>query len=407
MIIAELPDNEEMRLLDLTSYGLQDTNTEEDFDQLSELMAEYFNCPIALITVIDREQQWFKGKKGTTETGNTRDLSFCSHTLLQDEVMVVENAVKDERFFDNPVVAGAFNIRFYAGAPIVSTEGYKLGTVCIYDTKPKRISAIKKNALTLFSRQVTKLLELRKKNMLLRQRAEEMITFKSGIFARFIQTQEEDKKAIAFNLHEDFAQGIAASLMILKMAKQKNQQSTDLISQASRQLKEVLVNIRSLSYTITPHIPDWVATDQLVLEFIEKVAVAYPFKIMVENSGHLKNGSADITLCMIRIIEQWLKVLLKKKSIRNVHIQVAYGEQLVLSILDDGAEENMVDRKKDVFESIVYDRAHAQGGTVEISSSSAGKNLLKVLLPLINKKAGNTSEPLKDYLKIHSKKEKS
>lgn len=387
MVNAAFPDNEEMRLFDLASYDLQDTNTEEAFDHLSELVAQYFNCPIALITVIDSDRQWFKGKKGTTETGNTRSLSFCSHTLLLNEVMVVEDATKDERFFDNPFVAGDFKIRFYAGAPIISTDGYKLGTVCIYDTKPKKLTALKKNLLMLFSKQVTKLLELRKKNILLRQRAEEIIIFKTEIFGRFIQRQEDDKKEISFSLHEDFAQGIAAALIVLQMAKKNNPSTSDLISKAIVDLKKILGNIRDLSYTITPHIPDWITTDKLVLEYIEKIAVAYPFKIIAENTGQLKKGSADNTLCAIRIIDEWLKVLVKKKEIRNVYIRITYGEQFVFSIQDDGPAESLTDRKKEVVENLVYDRALVQGGNVELSSSAAGKNLLKVLLPLTKKHA--------------------
>jgi GAF domain-containing protein len=382
MIRAELPVDEEMRLSDLVSYEIQDADTEEDFDELSALVAQYFNCPIALITVIDSDRQWFKGKTGTTETGNTRELSFCSHTLLHEDVMVVEDASTDERFFDNPFVAGAFHIRFYAGAPIVSTDGYKLGTVCIYNIVPQKLSDHQKQALQLFSKQVTKLLELRKKNILLHQRAQELIALKSEVFARFIHSQEEDKKAIAFNLHEDFAQGIAASLLMLQTAQKATQHRTILTAKTIEQLKEILVNIRTLSYSITPNMPDWISTDQLILKLIEKIGVAFPFKITVENTGQFKGGSADNTLCAIRIIEQWLKVLLRKKGIGLVQITVAYGDHFLLSIQDDGSKESFADRKKDVIESIIYERAHAQGGTVELSQSPEGKNLLKVLLPV-------------------------
>ncbi len=131
MIHPTLPSNEEMRIVELSSYNLQNPDTEEDFNQLSVLVAQFFECPIALITVIDNDRQWFKGKTGTTETGNSRELSFCGHTLLQNDVMVVEDATNDERFFDNPFVTGDFKIRFYAGAPIVSEDGFKLGSVCI------------------------------------------------------------------------------------------------------------------------------------------------------------------------------------------------------------------------------------------------------------------------------------
>ncbi len=382
MIPAELPADEQMRLIDLASYELQDADTEVDFDDLSALVAQYFNCPIALVTVIDSDRQWFKGKTGTTETGNSRELSFCNHTLLHDDVMVVEDASTDERFFDNPFVAGAFHIRFYAGAPIVSTDGYKLGTVCIYNVIPQKLSGQQKQALQLFSKQVSKLLELRRKNILLQQRAQELITLKSAVFARFIHSQEEDKKAIAFNLHEDFALGIAASLLVLQTAQKNDQRRISLIADAIAQLKEIIVNIRMLSYTITPNMPDWISTDQLILKFIEKIAVAFPFKITVEDNGLLTEASADNTLCAIRIIEEWLTVLLKKKSISLVNITIASGDQFSLSIQDDGLRESFAERKMEVIESIIYERAHAQGGTVELSQSSKGKNILKLLLPV-------------------------
>ena len=382
MIPAKLPGDEQMRLVDLASYELQDTDTEEDFDELSLLVAQYFNCPVALITVIDSDRQWFKGKTGTTETSNTRDLSFCTHTLLHDGVMVVEDASQDERFFDNPFVAGAFAIRFYAGAPIISTDGNKLGTVCIYHTVPQKLSELQKQALVLFSKQVTKLLELRKKNILLHQRAQELIALKSEVFARYIRSEEDDKKAIAFNLHEDFAQGIAACMLMLQTAQKSSQQQTEVIPKVIGLLKEIVLNIRTLSYTIIPNIPDWISTDQLVLKFIEKIGVAFPFKITVENNGQLGTGSADNTLCAIRIIEQWLKLLSKKKSISHVHITVSYGDYFVLSIQDDGSKESSIGRDEEVIGSIIYERAHAQGGTVELSQSPEGKNILKVLLPV-------------------------
>ena len=106
MIVPALPHNEEMRVVELASYNLQNTDTDQDFNDLSALVAQFFKCPIALITVLDSNRQWFKGKTGTTETGNSRELSFCGYTLLQNEVMVVEDATNDDRFFDNPFVTG-------------------------------------------------------------------------------------------------------------------------------------------------------------------------------------------------------------------------------------------------------------------------------------------------------------
>ena len=296
--------------------------------------------------------------------------------------MVVEDATNDDRFFDNPFVTGDFNIRFYAGAPIVSEDGFKLGTVCIYDTKKRKLSKTKRNALLLFSKQVTKLLTLRKKNILLHQQAAEIISFKSETFARYIQSQETDKKEIAYNLHEDFAQRIAASLLILQLAKGKDQDHAHLINKAIGQLKDVITKIRDLSYNISPLFLGWLFSDQLLKDFIEKKAVGLPYQISISISGKPDKCSAETTLSAIRIIEQWLQLLSKKTNPRLLQINIIYQDQLVLIFKDDDTSASLATRKKDVTEIMITATAQAQESTVEFSYADSGINQLKIILPL-------------------------
>jgi hypothetical protein len=382
MIVPALPHNEEMRIVELSSYNLQNTDTEQDFNDLSALAAKFFKCPIALITVIDSNRQWFKGKTGTTETGNSRELSFCGHTLLQDEVMVVEDATNDDRFFDNPFVTGDFKIRFYAGAPIVSEDGFKLGTVCLYDTKKKKLSKAKRNALLLFSKQVSQLLTLRKKNILLHQQAAEIIRFKSETIAHYIQCQESDKKEIAYNLDEDFAQGIAASMIILQLAQGKDQDQGSLINKAIGQLKDVVTKIRHLSYDISPHFIDWLSSDELLRDFIEKKAVGLPYNINVSFSGKPSNCSTQTTLSALRIIEQWLQLLSKKTNPGLLQINILYEDKLVLIFKDEDTLTSLATRKKDVTEIMMTTNAQVVKGIVEFSFADSGMNQLKIILPL-------------------------
>ena len=382
MIVPALPHNEEMRVVELASYNLQNTDTDQDFNDLSALAAQFFKCPIALITVLDSKRQWFKGKTGTTETGNSRELSFCGHTLLQNEVMVVEDATNDDRFFDNPFVTGDFKIRFYAGAPIASEDGFKLGTICIYDTKIRKLSRAKRNALLLFSKQVSQLLTLRKKNILLHQQAAEIISFKSETFARYIQSQETDKKEIAYNLHEDFAQGIAASLLILQLVQGKDQDHTNLINKAIGQLKDVITKIRHLSYSISPHFLDSLLSDTVLKDFIEKKAVGLLYPITVSISGKPDNCSTKTTLCAIRIIEQWMQLLSKKRNAGRPQINIYYEDKLVLIFKDDDTSASFATRKKDITESMITSNAQALAGTVELSYANSGMNELKIILPL-------------------------
>jgi len=164
MKIAPLPSNESARLASLASYALMDTEQDKDYDDLTELAAEICQTPIALISFIDEERQWFKSKFGTDATETKRDYAFCSHTILQhDEVLVITDTTKDERFFDNPLVTGITKIKFYAGVPLVNEAGYALGTICVVNTEQKQLSDYQIKALKIIGKQVVNQIELKKK----------------------------------------------------------------------------------------------------------------------------------------------------------------------------------------------------------------------------------------------------
>lgn len=158
---ANLPNNEEQRLSSLQSLKLLDTLPEEEYDQITELASFICGAPIALISLVDKDRQWFKAKKGLQVSQTSRDLAFCAHAILSDKVFIVEDAKSDDRFFDNPLVTGTPNVEFYAGAPLFAPDGNVIGTVCVIDNKPQKITPAQILALEVLSKQVTKLLELR------------------------------------------------------------------------------------------------------------------------------------------------------------------------------------------------------------------------------------------------------
>ena len=158
-----LPHNEKRRLEVLWEYNVLDSPPESTYDDLVELAAEICSAPIATITFVDEKRQWFKSKVGLTVSETSRDISFCAHAILSSELLVVPDALQDERFADNPLVTGQPNIRFYAGAPLVTSDGYTLGTICVIDTVPRELSASQRNALKILGRHVVTVLELRKR----------------------------------------------------------------------------------------------------------------------------------------------------------------------------------------------------------------------------------------------------
>lgn len=131
----------------LKSLSILDTKPEERFDRITRMAKRLFNMPIVLVSLVDSERQWFKSSMGLDAQETHRDISFCGHTILDDDIFVIENALEDERFADNPLVTGDPNIRFYAGCPIRSIAGLKLGTLCLIDKAPRRLSPEEKDVL--------------------------------------------------------------------------------------------------------------------------------------------------------------------------------------------------------------------------------------------------------------------
>jgi GAF domain-containing protein len=156
------PDNETARLKALLDYRILDTPPEPDFDGLTYLASLICPTPIALISLVDETRQWFKSKVGLDAQETSRDLAFCAHAILDRELMIVPDALADARFHDNPLVREDPHIRFYAGAPITTPEGFTLGTLCVIDRQARDLSPDQKAALRALSRQVLMQLEYRR-----------------------------------------------------------------------------------------------------------------------------------------------------------------------------------------------------------------------------------------------------
>ena len=161
---AGTPDIEKRRLKVLWQYEVLDTIPEALFDDLTELAASICEAPIALISLVDEKRQWFKAKVGTTLTETSRDVSFCAHAIRQSDLFIVPDATKDERFAGNPLVTSDPKIRFYAGAPLITADGYALGTLCVIDKVPRELRSEQKQALRILARHVVSQLELRRRS---------------------------------------------------------------------------------------------------------------------------------------------------------------------------------------------------------------------------------------------------
>jgi PAS domain S-box-containing protein len=246
MQTPEIPANESDRLVALDRYHILDTLPEEVYDDLTQLAADICGTPIALISLVDKDRQWFKSRVGLEATETPRDISFCGHAVAAKATLNIPDARQDPRFADNPLVASDPNIRFYAGVPLITHDNFALGTLCAIDTQTRNLTDTQIRQLEALSRLVVNQLELRLNRNSTESQLDEVLSLKQAILdnANFAIIATNLEGTIqSFNVAAERMLGYAASEMVGKTSPAIFHELNEIASQAKHLSEELNTNI--------------------------------------------------------------------------------------------------------------------------------------------------------------------
>lgn len=352
------------RLSALEELKILDSEPEQSFDSITKLASFICNVPVALITLIGEQKQWFKSKVGIDMCETDRDISFCAHAILNPtEIMEVKDARDDSRFKDNPLTKADFPIIFYAGIPLLSHSGKPLGSLCVIDSKPNSLNDSQKEALKQLAFQVENLFELRRKNLHL-NKAQKDLKLKNLQLKKFAGTVSHDMKMPLANMI------VTADILRAKYGTQFDQQG-----------KDYLAYLKHSSFTLSDYISnllDYYESENLIIEDLEE----FEFNSLLEELIDLLNINHD---CEIHIPEND-KIIKSNKSAVN---------QILLNLITNSLKYN--DKSKQVIHiNCVQDQAYYyiqvkdNGMGIPKDKQSEIFDLFKTATPLdVNGKKGN------------------
>ncbi len=313
-----VPINEVDRLHELYGYSLLDTLPEDDYDSITYLASQICDTPIALISLIDNDRQWFKSSHGMGITETPRELSFCAHAInYPDEIMVVPDSRIDARFFDNPLVVDDPQVVFYAGVPLVTFTGYALGTLCVIDQKPHELTEEQKKSLKALSHNVVKLFELRVSKIEL-EAAKATLEGRNEELERFASMAAHDLKSPLGN--------ISSIIDLLKMDHEpelsiEGRELIGLLDESSNQLRDLIDGI--LEYTRADmlllerneiiNLPDFLNAINRLIGNSSKHQIKYP-----QEPKHIKVNKPALKQILLNLINNGIAYNDKPNKVVNI-----------------------------------------------------------------------------------------
>ena len=368
MKFPKLPPNEVERLDAVKNYNLLDTLPEKDFDNITSLIASICEVPISLITLLDADRNFFKSHFGISINQSPREISFCGHAILENkDIFIVEDIRNDDRFCDNPAVK-EFNTMFYAGVPLINPDGFPLGTLCVYDNKPRTLNSQQKNALIMLAKQVVNLFELHKKNHQLveiqieqNQRNERLNTF-ANVVSHDLKSPLANITSLTRLLKEENTTNL----------KEDSLQYLEYIEESSETLKNYINGI--LKFYKDGSLIEQQKQDvevKVLFEEIKEMLILKDNELCYPETGILKNvNKAALSQILLNLIDNGLKYNPNTDCIITVNIT----EEINLykfSVIDNGREIEK-EKQEEIFQLFktagIKDRSGKEGTGIGLAT---------------------------------------
>ncbi|MFN2260755.1 MAG: ATP-binding protein [Psychroflexus sp.] len=362
MIKATKPDNEQERLEALERYHILDTLPEEDYDNITELASSICGTKISLITLVDNNRQFFKSKKGIDITETPRDIAFCAHAIHNPEkMMIVNDASVDERFKDNPFVKENPRIGFYAGMPLVTQDGFALGTLCVLDTKPKVLKLDQINSLKRLTKLVMRLLELRQK------------TDDLSESQKIISTYQVQTEQLIFTIAHDLKSPVSSIYSFLSLLKMEqfsnlNKESRQYIEyafQSSEQMTSLINEMLTFAKIGSKKQTKEIVNSEVIIEDIVKLNLPEIQKENIEITYHdlndIKTQKTLFSIVLRNLINNAIKY---KSEERLLQIEISMEDRnskWVIHVKDNGNGVKKDELHK-IFVPFFKEKIHSDNG---------------------------------------------
>jgi len=349
MKFPEINENELQRLDALKDYSILDTLPEKEFDEITALASFICKTPISLISLIDDKRQWFKSKQGLDANETARELAFCAHAINKpNELLVVSDSRKDDRFSDNPLVTDAPYVIFYAGVPLISDTGLPLGTLCVIDNTPRELDSEQLQALQFLANQLSRLLEKRKEQMKLQMLIKELEN-KNNSLNNFVRIAAHDLKS---PLH---CITMLSDLFLSDNSNKINSEGVEMISNiknASTELSDLIDGI--MKYSMDASVISKEKKSINLKELFQTVsAIVDPnncakINLLFSESAQIFTNHTALEQILINILSNSIKYNDKENTVIDIEFRVE-TDNVFLTISDNGPGINEADRER-IFE---------------------------------------------------------